>query len=193
MRAVSPRATSAAGHDDRHRRRVDGEDGPEQDLLGRAIDGVGRRVEVQEEGRTPGGGAEHDAGRHIAAAHALHANGVHAQCAQDAAGQKAGQRAEAEQQRARAPGRGDVRQGVPGEGLAADDGEDPDGGGDDGDHAPDDDGGVHRRAGEEPRLEKPPHAAQRPSCKGSIGMTAPASWPGPATTMTRPWTLRTST
>ena len=123
----------------------------------------------------------------------LHANGVHAQCAQDAAGQKAGQRAESEQQRARAPGRGDVRQGVPGEGLAADDGEDPDGGGDDGDHAPDDDGGVHRRAGEEPRLEKPPHAAQRPSCKGSIGMTAPASWPGPATTMTRPWTLRTST
>ena len=55
----------------------------------------------------------------------------------------------------RAAGRGDIGERMPGEGLPAHDGEDPDHGGDDRGHAADDECHVHRLAGEESRLERP--------------------------------------
>src|SRR5580704_7340632 len=98
----------AAGHDDGHRPRIDGEDGPEQDLLGRAVDGVRRRVEVEEERGAAGGRAEDDAGGDVTPPRPLGPEGVHAERAEDAAAEEAGQRAEPEQQRARAAGGGHV-------------------------------------------------------------------------------------
>ena len=83
----------------------------------------------------------------------LDADHVHHAGPDDAQADETGERAEPDQQRPGAAGRGDVAERVPGEGLAAHDGEDADHGGDDGDDGADRGRDVDLRAGEEARLE----------------------------------------
>ena len=78
-----------------------------------------RRVEVEEQCGQPDRGAEHDAGRQVAAPHPLHADRLHRPGAEDAAADEARERADPDEERPRTPGRRHVGQRVAGEGLAA--------------------------------------------------------------------------
>ena len=114
----------------------------------------------------------------------------------DAQAHETGQWAEPDQQRPGAAGRGDVAERVPGEGLAAHDGEDAGHRGDDGDDGADRDCDVDLRAGEETGLEHGRghlvHAGQPAPAAGPAAAASSAA-AAPATTRMRPCTCSTST
>ena len=182
----------ATDHDDGHRRGVDGEDGAEEDLLGGARDRLRGRVEVEEQGGEAGGRAEHDAGGHVAAPHALHPDEVHGQRAEDPAPQEPGQGTQPSSSAPEPPAVDTSARECPAKDWPRRTVNTPTTAETTATTAADDERGLHRRAGEEAGLEEPAHSSahlvRRVDREG-----APASRPGPATTMTRPCTLSTST
>ena len=151
------------------------------------------RVEIEEQGGEAGGRTEHDAGGQVAAPHPLHPDEVHGQRPEDPAPQKPVRGLSPSKQAPEPPAVETSARECPAKDWPAQDGEHAHHGRDDGDHPADD---QRRRTG---ALEKNPGSKSHPmpvsstSCEGSAGSGASASRPGPATTMTRPCTLSTST
>ena len=99
-------------------------------------------VEMQEQKSQAQRQRQHHADRDVALGELL-AEKSHADSAQEGEADKAGQRREAEQHRARRPGEADMRQRMAGEGLSAQHEEEADRSGEDRRHARRGEGGAH--------------------------------------------------
>ena len=150
-----------------------------------------RRVEIEEQRRQTEGRPQDDARRQVTPTFSLHTDQVHRAGPDHPAPDEAEERAESEEEGGRAAGRRDVGEGVPGEGLAAHDDEDADDRRDDSRDRTDDQRRAHRGADEEAGFERTCTTSVERERRVLAAMSC--SWPGSATTSTRPWSWSTST
>ena len=132
-----------------------GEDGPEQDLLGGTAGCARRRVEVEKQGGQADRGAEHDPGGQVTTTHPLDADHVHHSCPDHPEPHEPKEGAHPDENGAGTAGCRHIGEGVAGKGLAAQHGAHSDHGRNHRRRRPDDQGDVNRLTGEEPRLEDP--------------------------------------